>query len=348
MKTKTILFTSVHPASYIDRWITELKSNFKIITLYSRKRDMYKKYDGNNSNCICINELSLLELIRLILRSELVFVGGWAFSGCLRIIFLTKILNRPCSVFSDYPILKSKKKGLKYLFKKLVIFNIVDFIYCATYSTSDYFANTYNLSKSKLKVLPYYCNSNISSFESEDINKSILNIFIANNFIQRKGYDILLKSFQELELGGYLNRYSVTIAGQGELFDYYLNKFNELSPKIKFIGWIDNEQYNNYMSACDIFIHASHFEPFGIPPLDAMKKKKVVIASTGVKSAEEIIIHGKDGFLFNPNYPSELTSILKSLSIDSIQDIGINAESTVTKFYNNNSITSVINSSIND
>ena len=108
---------------------------------------------------------------------------------------------------------------------------------------------------------------------------------------------------------------------------------------------------NNIIITCQhvifLFMHPI-FEPFGIPPLDAMKKKKVVIASLGVKSAEEIIIHGENGFLFNPNFPSQLTSILKSLSIDAIQEIGINAESAVTKFYNNNSITSVINSSIYD
>jgi glycosyltransferase involved in cell wall biosynthesis len=203
----------------------------------------------------------------------------------------------------------------------------------------------YDVSNSKLRVLPYYCeNSNGELIELRNGERKLL--FIANNFIHRKGYDVLFDAFRALEMDGLLDQYEIVIAGHGELLEYYSKKFKELSSPVKILGWISKDQYDYYMATCAIFVHASYFEPFGIPPLDAMRRRKVVVSSLGVKSAEEIIVHGVNGFLFSPGSALQLFEILKNLSYFNLNEIGVKAESSVCKFYEEHSISRVIASSL--
>lgn len=70
-------------------------------------------------------------------------------------------------------------------------------------------------------------------------------------------------------------RYRFIIAGQGPLFQKYLTESRNINLDICLLGWISAEQYVNYMNNADVYIHASIEEPFGIPPLDAMARKKL-------------------------------------------------------------------------
>lgn len=67
----------------------------------------------------------------------------------------------------------------------------------------------------------------------------------------------------------------------------------------------------------DVFIHASIFEPFGIPPIDAMKCGKVLVCSKGIKSVEGIIEDGSNGYDFNPKDDDKLyKTCVQSYSIE--------------------------------
>ena len=47
---------------------------------------------------------------------------------------------------------------------------------------------------------------------------------------------------------------------------------------MKLKGWVEYAEYLDILAANDVFIHASLHEPFGIPPMDAMRYGKLVIA----------------------------------------------------------------------
>lgn len=98
-------------------------------------------------------------------------------------------------------------------------------------------------------------------------------------------------------------------------------------------GWVEPTEYTRLMSQTDVYIHASLEEPFGIPPLDAMYKKKVVIVSDGVKSTDRIIDNGVNGFIYKSNDAEQLATILMSLKKDDFPSIGEAAHKTVVQHY---------------
>ena len=48
-----------------------------------------------------------------------------------------------------------------------------------------------------------------------------------------------------------------------------MKKFNNLQSNIKLLGWIEfDDEYNQnnpLNDNCDIYLHSSYFEPYGIP-----------------------------------------------------------------------------------
>ena len=111
----------------------------------------------------------------------------------------------------------------------------------------------------------------------------------------------------------FYDKIEITIAGNGELFNSYKKRFDQLNIDVIFLKWIEITEYKRYMNNCDIYIHASDFEPFGIPPLDALYRNKVIIVSKGVMSC--IGFKPNNGLLFFEN-ANELANHIKSLVLN--------------------------------
>lgn len=111
----------------------------------------------------------------------------------------------------------------------------------------------------------------------------------------------------------------------------------KIKPDIKFLGWIENDTYSEYMEQTDVFIHASIFEPFGIPPVDAMKYGKLLIVSDGVKSTDEIILDGVNGYIFSAGDAKELASKIKNVvkNRKNLYEMAAKGKEDVCKVYNN-------------
>jgi glycosyltransferase involved in cell wall biosynthesis len=66
------------------------------------------------------------------------------------------------------------------------------------------------------------------------------------------------------------------------------------------------------MAAGDIFTHPARFDAWG-STIFAHAIGVPVIGSTGAGSAADRIEHGKNGWLFNPEKPEELTRLIQNL-----------------------------------
>ncbi len=173
-------------------------------------------------------------------------------------------------------------------------------------------------------------------------NKEKINIFIANNFVERKGYSILMEAFTLLKQNNLIDKFNIVIAGTGVLFEKYSKEFMNLSSNIILLGWIEQEEYLFNMNNCDVYIHASLFEPFGIPPLDAMARGKLLIVSDGVKSTDRIIEDSINGYVYSAPKSEELYEILKKLNVDTIYTLGMKGQDRVFKEFHNDIFVSTI------
>lgn len=319
---KKILFTTSHPAPYWDIIYNDISKNADITVYYNRIKDKDKAWKNqNNVKGKVESEISLKEKINDIKNIDFAVLGGWNNKNNLLFMFLLILFRKPFAFFSDVPD-ENNITLFKKIFKK-IFFMFVPFLYLTGKTGKEHYQKYYGIKDSKIKIFPYGINLPDEKLIKEKIDRRInemknvkdskLKIFIANRFLERKGYKTVYKAFKLLNEKGLLNKFDIVIAGKGEFFDEYEKKFNNLQSNIKLLGWIEFDEYNNNLNDCDIYLHSSYFEPYGIPVIDAMIHGKIVIASDGVMSALDNIKNEENGFIYSKYDEKKLVSILEKL-----------------------------------
>jgi len=349
---KKVLITTNHPAPYINKEIEILEKDYEVDVIYRWRKDEYKTWNGFvGREGLYYDQLSLFGFWREYRKHDIAILGGWANWYCLLTIIFSFLFRTKCGVFSDHPH-PSIKKNFQFYIRKYILFKSLDYIFCATESTHKFYNNNYGIPMSKLLFFPYTYDDTYTK-ENEKINAERIealknpnvkiNIFIANNFIDRKGYNAVVSTFVKLHEDGLLSQYRIKIAGNGELFESVKKQLDALNEDIEFLGWIEADQYTYLMNHCDIYIHASRFEPFGIPPLDALCREKLLIASDGVESVSAMITNTLDGFIFKADSGEELYDILKRVDRSGIYWMGRNGRKKVLEVYSEKTFSNAIN-----
>jgi glycosyltransferase involved in cell wall biosynthesis len=132
------------------------------------------------------------------------------------------------------------------------------------------------------------------------------------------------------------DKFSLTIVGDGKIFDYLKNmvKVLNLENHVVFMGYISNErELNKIYLDHDILLHPSVSE--GSPKVlaEAMSNGLLPVAVKNVGSINSIITHSVNGFLCEPQNPESIYTIIsnynkmdKSLAINIIENSYIYAK----------------------
>ncbi|MCL4459347.1 MAG: glycosyltransferase family 4 protein [Chloroflexi bacterium] len=115
----------------------------------------------------------------------------------------------------------------------------------------------------------------------------------------RKNLSRLIQAYAEL-LGEPGFEHQLVIAGKrGWLYDEIFDKVDELglSKKVRFLGYVPEEDLPALYSLADLFVFPSLYEGFGLPLLEAMACGTPVIASTSSALPEVV---GDAGLLVKP------------------------------------------------
>jgi len=132
---------------------------------------------------------------------------------------------------------------------------------------------------------------------------------------EKKGLDVLLRAFalihdKEPSL-------KLMLVGDGPLRGQLEDLASTLgiAKKVEFLGRQGRTQVADLLHSCEVFVLPSRSEPFGIAIIEAMACEKPVI-STKVGGIPEIIEHGRNGILIEPDDPKALTEALIMLLKD--------------------------------
>jgi glycosyltransferase involved in cell wall biosynthesis len=142
--------------------------------------------------------------------------------------------------------------------------------------------------------------------------KSPLTVLSVGNLIPTKGHAVLLRAFARVaEL---LRECSLDIFGDGPEGANLLGLSRELgiSERVRFQGRQSREEIAEAMRRCAVFALPSSYEGLGCVYLEAMASGKAAIGCRG-QGIEEIIEHGKNGFLITPRDEAQLSDCLKIL-----------------------------------
>jgi len=249
--------------------------------------------------------------------------------------------------------LKGIKKAYEYITRKLFLGFIINQADQVIYSSFDYFKTScafkyYQKNKSKFHELPFGVNQEYKpadkknellekyGFTSEDKIVLFVGGLGRNHYF--KGVDDLIKSFKLITD----ENIKCLIIGDGNLKQRYQALVKELSleNKVKFAGFVQDEQLSDHYNLSDIFILPStqKNEAFGIVLIEAMAHGKPVIASN-LPGVREVVARGNNGFLIEPGNKTDISQkVMELLNSNNYQEYCDNALQSVKKHYQWDSI----------
>jgi len=153
-------------------------------------------------------------------------------------------------------------------------------------------------------------------------------------FRRKKGMDVLVNALSILKERGIPFKAVMAGGGYQEKRVKKLASDLGLSCLIKFRPWLTNDEKWDFLDSLDIFCLPSRSESFGMVVIEAMARKKIVVA-TKCGGPEEIIQHGFNGFLVENDSPTSMANCISEIisNRNKYTRVGENAYKTVKDTY---------------
>ncbi len=247
-------------------------------------------------------------------QSQLLIVTGWHTWIHIFLILYSFIFRKNMALWLD--VNEQKISKLKY-FRNYLLLKISRHLFITGKYGINITSKQYGISTSKMKDFPYITAvfdatelKKINTYRRKQLEtRGQIRLMISNRFIERKGYNVVIDALKILN-PIVLQHFDITILGIGPDFDIYKKQFKSIGCNIILTGWVEYDDYIENLKNTDVYLHASLFEPYGIPPMDAMCCGKLVVGSSGVISCMDKIENGINGFIYDKDKSSELAKIL--------------------------------------
>jgi glycosyltransferase involved in cell wall biosynthesis len=140
-------------------------------------------------------------------------------------------------------------------------------------------------------------------------------VLSVGNLIPTKGHEALIRALAGV--ASTIPEISCEVIGDGPELQRLQESAARLgiAGRVRFGGRKSRTEVAEAMQRCRLFVLPSNYEALGCVYLEAMACGKVAVGCRG-QGTEEIIQHGRNGWLIEPNNVDELVSALKALFID--------------------------------
>lgn len=196
----------------------------------------------------------------------------------------------------------------------------------------------YYLDECEINVIPNTVNDDFFKVNKENGKNKIFTYFSLGLLNKEKNFDIVIKAFSKInDLKARL-----LIGGEGPEKEnlIILTENLELTSRIVFLGKLDREKVQEYMELCDVFVHASKKETFGVVLIEALAKGKPVLSTKS--GGPQSIVDKTNGKLVEINDVDGLSKEMRYLMVNiSKYNSGIIRKNCYEK-YSENSVTNKI------
>lgn len=176
----------------------------------------------------------------------------------------------------------------------------------------------------KIEYIPNPIELSFSDSKSLDCKNGPLVYY--GRLSKEKGVDVAVRALKLLD-----EKENLLIVGEGpekENLVKLVEKLN-LNSRIRFVGFKSGQELENVLQkAKAITIPSVWYENMPYTSIESMALGKIVIASE-IGGMADLIIDGKNGFLFEPNSSQELAEKIKNLKKYNLEEIENNAKKSV-------------------
>lgn len=168
-------------------------------------------------------------------------------------------------------------------------------------------------------------------YSKKNKSKDKIRLINIGSFAQKKNQSFAIDVVQKIINRGYV--VELTFLGDGDLIKKCKNHVSKLnlSSFVKFQGNVENVK--DYLIDSNVYLHTAYYEPFGLVLLEAMAAGLPVVSLDG-KGNRDIIIHGKNGYIFK-NQDSSLFAdqIIELFEKEKLHEkISINGQNTAENY----------------
>jgi glycosyltransferase involved in cell wall biosynthesis len=194
-------------------------------------------------------------------------------------------------------------------------YQLADKIIAVSLETKNVLINNYGIPQEKITVIPNCINT--KKFKPlkrvKILPKSLLYV---GRLDKRKGIDWLLKTMAKIVIKD--PEIKLYIGGEGKLKNWISNFIDthDLNENVKLLGFIPDNELNEWYNKAEVFIMPSRFEGFGITALEAVSTNTKLI-STPIPFLNQLDIV-KNKFIYIVEYEDEnklINSVFRMLSV---------------------------------
>lgn len=332
-----ILFITNLPSPYRVDFFNELGKMVDLTVCYERRnsseRDKkwvnnshrsYKEKYITSKNLGVDRSIGLGIIKELKYKYDFVIMTGYSSPTIMFGILYCRIHNIDYIMEDDGGLINLNGEKHKFL-KKILLKKV--FAYFTTTNENIYTMTQLGINKNKIYKYPF------SSVFNKDIENGIKKkkelqsirqllgikekkvVLAVGQFIERKGFDILLEAFSDMpdDCGLYF------VGGVPTKQYLDIVKTKNLS-NIHFIGFKEKEVLQDYYAASDIFVHPTREDIWGLVVNEAMAAGLPIITTYRCGAGLELIKHNENGFLVEVGNEVELHKrMLQILYNDQLQ-----------------------------
>ncbi len=261
----------------------------------------------------------LLKFIYCILFKKidiaLIFTAdGYSFVEKGMMVIIAKAFRKKTILAPRSGIIVDDVKNSAFMRKYIpLVLSNCDFVICQSEIWRDFFSKIYNPKANIYKVIHNWVNTKNYELVSQnkEKNNSIRLLFLS--WVDKnKGIFELIEAALRLKEKNIKIHFD--IAGDGLAMDEARQAVsdNGMEDEFTFYSWVKSDKKLELLRVADIYVLPSHYEGYPNSLMEAMASGKACVATT-VGSIPDIIVHEKNGLLFEAGNVSDLVAQIEKL-----------------------------------
>ncbi|MEQ8541753.1 MAG: glycosyltransferase family 4 protein [Coleofasciculus sp. D1-CHI-01] len=312
--TKTFPQTQVY-TGFWEGFVPGLEDAFTVEVVGKTKFVPTTQGTGYSPGFISLSPRIIVELFKF--QPQVIFVSGFSLWTLLSLVFKPLgrwkviIIYDGSSPTIDY--INSRRR----LILRSTMVRFADAYITNTNGGKNYLTKILGAEEHRVFARPYQVPDvkTLLGQQGEEANSELeyqhpIFLFVGK-LIPRKGLRFLLEACTILKQQGYQN-YTVLIVGDGEqrkeLEIYSQNQ--GLMDCLRWVGWGNYDKLGAYFRQADVFVFPTLEDIWGVVLLEAMAFGQPILCSKWAGSSE-LVVEGKNGYIFDPYHPEELAKHIK-------------------------------------
>lgn len=329
-----VLFVTNLPSPYRVDFFNELGKLAELTVIYERSSASDRNEKWKSDKAVFYREVFVNARILGTDRSlgfgvigeikrcdfDYLILSGYSSPSVMLAIAYCRLKKIPYYIESDGGFYKKDRFLLRILKKSLLLNASGYFITCEQYKkyllslgVDESIIYKYNFTSLRYKDI---ISTPIANAEKLKIRQTLSLkeekiILTVGQFIERKGFDILIKAAEKLS-----DNTGIYFVGGNPIDEYITLKENLKLDNVHFVGFKSKEELKEYYKAADVFVLPTRKDIWGLVINEAMAFGLPIITTNRCIAGLELIENGKNGYIVSVDDVSELAEKINQTLAD--------------------------------